>query len=136
MASARPAPVILFDGVCNLCNTLVRFVIRHDPGGLFRFAAQQSPIGQTLIGAHCSGVVQLSSVILIADGSAWTESDAVLEICARLGPPWSWLALLSIIPQRLRDACYRFVVRHRYQWFGRTDACQAPPADARERFIG
>jgi predicted DCC family thiol-disulfide oxidoreductase YuxK len=136
MASAPPAPVILFDGVCNLCNTLVRFVIRHDPNGLFRFAAQQSPIGQALIGAHFSDAVQLSSIILIADDSAWTESGAVLEICARLGPPWSSLALLRIIPRRLRDACYRLVVRHRYQWFGRTDTCQAPPPEARERFIG
>ena len=136
MASAWPAPVILFDGVCNLCNALVRFVIRHDSGGLFRFAAQQSPIGQALIGSRFSGAVQPSSIVLIADDSTWTESGAVLEICARLGPPWSWLALLRIIPPRLRDACYRFVVRHRYQWFGRTDVCQAPPAEARERFIG
>jgi predicted DCC family thiol-disulfide oxidoreductase YuxK len=136
MAPARPAPVILFDGVCNLCNALVRFVIRHDPVGIFRFAAQQSPIGQALIEAHLGGSAQLSSIILIVGDSACTESAAVLEICARLGPPWSWLALLRIIPHRLRDSCYRFVVRHRYQWFGRTDACQAPSADMRSRFIG
>lgn len=136
MAPAPPAPVILFDGVCNLCNAWVRFVIRHDSTGLFRFAAQQSPIGQAMIGAHVGGCAQLSGVVLIVGDSAYTESIAVVEICARLGPPWSWLALLRIIPRRLRDSCYRFVVRHRYQWFGRTDTCQAPSGDVRSRFIG
>lgn len=132
-----PAPVVLFDGVCNLCNASVRFVVRHDPSGIFRFAAQQSPIGQAMIEEHISGSQQLSSVILIARDSVHTESTAVLEICARLAPPWSWIALIvRVIPRRLRDICYRFIVRHRYQWFGRTDTCQVPSADVRSRFIG
>jgi predicted DCC family thiol-disulfide oxidoreductase YuxK len=130
------APVILFDGVCNLCNAWVRFVVRHDPTSTFRFAAQQSPIGQAMIEQHISGSQQLSSVVLITGNTVYTESNAVVEICARLVPPWSWLSLLRVIPRRLRDACYRFVVRHRYQWFGRTDTCQVPSADVRSRFIG
>src|SRR5215831_11913166 len=73
---ALPAPVILFDGVCNLCNAWVRFIIRHDPTRIFRFSAQQSPIGQAMIAAHVSGSPQLSSVILIASDSAYTESSA------------------------------------------------------------
>lgn len=136
MAAPLPTPVILFDGVCNLCNAWVRFVIRHDPTRIFCFAAQQSSIGQTLIAAHVSGSPQLSSVILITGDSAYTKSTAVLEICARLGSPWSWLALLRIIPHPLRDACYRFFVGHRYQWFGQTDTCQVPSPDIRSRFIG
>jgi predicted DCC family thiol-disulfide oxidoreductase YuxK len=130
------APVIVFDGVCNLCNAWVRFVVRHDPAGIFRFAAQQSAVGQGLIENYISGLLDLSSVILIAGDSVYTESTAVLEICVRLGPPWSWFALARIIPVRLRDTCYRFVVRHRYQWFGRTDTCQTPSADVKSRFIG
>ena len=129
------APVILFDGVCNLCNTWVGFVIRHDPAGIFRFAAQQSAIGQAMIEKYISGSSELSSVILIAGDSVYTESTAVLEICVRLGPPWSWFALMRIIPPRLRDSCYRFVVRHRYRWFGKTETCQVPSADVRSRFI-
>jgi len=129
-------PVILFDGVCNLCNAWVRFVARHDPTSIFRFAAQQSPIGQAMIADHINGSQQLSSVILIAGDSVYTESTAVLEVCARLDPPWSWIASARVIPRRLRDSCYRFVVRHRYQWFGRTDICQVPSADVRSRFIG
>ena len=128
-------PLILFDGVCNLCNAWVRFVVRRDPDGIFRFVAQQSPIGQAIIEEHLRGASQLSSVILIEDNSIYTESDAVLQILARLRAPWSWIALLRIIPRPARDACYRFVVRHRYQWFGRTEACQMPSADVRSRFV-
>jgi predicted DCC family thiol-disulfide oxidoreductase YuxK len=136
MALPLAAPVILFDGVCNLCNAWVRFVVAHDPTGIFRFAAQQSSVGQAMIEKRLNGSQQPSSVILITGNAAYTESTAVLEICARLAPPWSWIALLRVIPRCLRDICYRFVVRHRYQWFGRTDTCQVPPANIKSRFIG
>ena len=129
------APLILFDGVCNLCNGWVRFVIRRDPTGVFRFASQQSPFGQALIQEHLAGAGQLSTIILIADGSVYTESEAILQICARLRSPWSWIPLLRIIPRQARDTCYRFVVRHRYRWFGRTETCQLPSADVKSRFI-
>jgi predicted DCC family thiol-disulfide oxidoreductase YuxK len=129
-------PLILFDGVCNLCNAWVRFVVRHDPTGIFRFAPQQSSIGQAMIEKHFSGSRQLSSVILIRGDTVYTESTAVLDICARLAPPWAWIALiLRIVPRPLRDAGYRFVVRHRYRWFGRTDMCQVPSVEMRSRFI-
>jgi predicted DCC family thiol-disulfide oxidoreductase YuxK len=135
MIAGTQAPLILFDGVCNLCNAWMRFVIRRDRAGIFRFAAQQSPIGQAIIEEHLSGATQLSSVILIEGDSIYIESDAVLQILARLSPPWSWVAFLRIIPRRIRDVCYRFVVHHRYQWFGRTEVCQVPSVDIRSRFI-
>jgi predicted DCC family thiol-disulfide oxidoreductase YuxK len=116
MALPVPAPVILFDAVCNLCNSSVRFVVRHDPAGIFRFAAQQSATGQAIIEEHFSRSPQLSSVILIMGDNVYTESTAVLEICARLASPWSWIAhIVRIIPRRLRDFCYRFLIRHRYR---------------------
>lgn len=127
--------VVLFDGVCNLCNGWVRFIIPRDPNGIFRFAAQQSPAGQAIIEDHVIGAGELSSVILIEDDAIYLESDAVLRILARLGSPWSWIAVLRIIPRRVRDACYRFIAKHRYQWFGRTEACQIPSANERSRFI-
>jgi predicted DCC family thiol-disulfide oxidoreductase YuxK len=135
MIAGTQAPLILFDGVCNLCNAWVRFVVRRDPAGIFRFAAQQSPTGQAIIEEHLSGASLLSSVILIENNSISTESDAVLQILTRLGPPWSWIALVRMLPRPARDACYRFIVRHRYQWFGRTEACQIPSADVRSRFL-
>jgi predicted DCC family thiol-disulfide oxidoreductase YuxK len=128
-------PLILFDGVCNLCNAWVRFVIRRDPAGVFRFAAQQSPTGQAIIEDRLKGAAQLFSVILVEDNATYTESDAVLRVLVLLGPPWAWMSLLRLIPRRVRDACYRFVVRHRYRWFGRTEVCQVPPVDMRSRFI-
>jgi predicted DCC family thiol-disulfide oxidoreductase YuxK len=130
-----PEPLILFDGVCNLCNAWVAFVIRHDPTGTFRFVAQQAPTGQAIIGDRLSRAGQLSSIILIQDNAIFTESDAILQILARLGPPWSWVSLLRIIPRRVRDACYHFLANHRYRWFGRTEVCQIPSADVRSRFI-
>lgn len=132
---SKTSPLILFDGVCNLCNAWVRFVVRRDPTGIFSFAAQQSSTGQALIEKHMRDVGQLSSVILIEENAIYTESDAVLQILARLGAPWSWIAFLRIIPRRVRDACYRFIVGRRYQWFGRTEVCQVPSADVRSRFI-
>ena len=128
-------PLILFDGVCNLCNGWVSFVIRRDPKGIFRFTAQQSPLGQAIIEDRMRGAVALSSVILIADDEIYTESDAVLRVFGRLAPPWSCVAFLHVIPRRVRDACYSFIVRHRYRWFGRTQVCQPPSAEVRSRFI-
>jgi predicted DCC family thiol-disulfide oxidoreductase YuxK len=135
MVVRERAPIILFDGVCNLCNSWVRFVIRCDPTGVFRFAAQQLPVGRAMIEDRMKGAAQLSSVILIEDHAIYTESEAILQIFTRLGPPWSWMALLRIVPLRFRDTCYRFIVRHRYQWFGRTEVCQVPSADIRSRFL-
>jgi predicted DCC family thiol-disulfide oxidoreductase YuxK len=79
----------------------------------FLLAAQQSLTGQTVIEEHVRGVGQLSSVILFEENAIYTESDAVLQILVRLGVPWSWIAFLRIIPRRVRDACYRFIVRRR-----------------------
>jgi predicted DCC family thiol-disulfide oxidoreductase YuxK len=127
--------LVLFDGVCNLCNGWVRFVIRRDPNGIFRFAAQQTPAGRAIIEDRIGGSGQLSSIILIEDHTIYVESDAILQILTGLGAPWSWVALLRIVPRRIRDACYRFVANHRYRWFGRTEVCQVPSADLRSRFI-
>jgi predicted DCC family thiol-disulfide oxidoreductase YuxK len=102
---------------------------------LSRFAAQQSPVGRAMIEDRMKGAAQLSSVILIEDHAIYTESEAILQILTHLGAPWSWMALLRIVPRRFRDACYRFIVRHRYQWFGRTEVCQVPSADIKSRFL-
>ena len=135
VAIEEQAAIILFDGVCNLCNGWVRFLIPRDLNGTFRFAAQQSPAGQAIIEDHIGGAGELSSVILIEGNAIYVESDAVLRILARLGPPWSWITFFRIIPRRVRDACYRFIAQHRYRWFGRTEVCQVPSAEMRSRFI-
>jgi predicted DCC family thiol-disulfide oxidoreductase YuxK len=135
MAPCSTNPIILYDGVCNLCNSWVRFVIRHDREGRFRFAPQQSAHGQALISEYLPDGANLSTVILFTNDRVYTKSAAVIEIAAQLEAPWRWLAALRLIPRQLSDLAYLFIVRHRYRWFGRTDTCQIPAPDTASRFI-
>lgn len=128
-------PIILFDGVCNLCNASVQWVLRRDRAGQFRFAALQSETGQRLLAAHGLAQVSFDTVVLADGDRIFTRSDAALEIARRLGAPWSGLALLRWIPRRLRDAVYNWVARHRYRWFGRQEACLLPRPEWKERFV-
>jgi predicted DCC family thiol-disulfide oxidoreductase YuxK len=134
--TSQPA-TILFDGVCNLCNGFVQFVIRHDSSGRFRFAALQSESGQALLAAH--GVTPAAegpeTVMLVADGQVYTHSTAVLHIARGLGGAWGLLYAGRVLPRAWRDALYRFVARHRYQWFGRQDACMLPTPELAQRFL-
>ncbi len=136
-----PAPAtILFDGVCNLCNGFVQFVIRHDAAGQFRFAALQSAAGQALLAAHGhpltpAALADPASVVLVADGRVHTHSAAVLRIAGRLGGVWRLTAAGWLLPAPWRDALYRFVARHRYRWFGRQESCLLPTPALRGRFL-
>lgn len=127
--------VILFDGVCNLCNAWVNFVIDCDQAETFSFGAQQSAGGQALLGAlHLEGR-DLAGIVLVAGGRAYTDSTAILEICARLPPPWTYLALLRLIPRPVRDAGYRWIARHRHKWFGWSATCRVPTPKLQRRFL-
>jgi len=133
---AQPA-TILFDGVCNLCNGFVQFVIRHDAAGRFRFASLQSAGGQALLAAHGVALTAAGpeTVMLVADGQVYTHSTAVLRIARGLGGLWQLLYAGMLLPRAWRDALYRFVARHRYQWFGRQDACMLPTPELTQRFL-
>lgn len=131
------APIIvLFDGVCNLCNGVVRFIVHHDPEGRFRFAAQQSEVGQALLRRYgvASNQALADSVVVIAGGRVLLESDAALEILRHL-PGYRWLYGLRHLPRPLRDGLYRLVARHRYRLFGRQKSCLVPTPELRERFL-
>ena len=131
--------LILFDGVCNLCNGFVQFVIRHDPAGRFRFAALQSEAGRAVLAAYgfdaAAVAAEPDSVLLELDGQLYSHSDAVLRIARELGGPWRLLLAGRLLPRAWRDAAYRFVARHRYRWFGRQDSCWLPTPELRARFI-
>lgn len=130
------AAVIVFDGVCNLCSGVVRFVAARDPRGRFRFAARQSAAGQALLARHgLSPAAAEESVLLLAGGRVYARSDAVLRIAAGLSGPWPLLALLRIVPRPLRDAVYAWVARNRYGWFGRRRTCLVPTGALRARFV-
>ena len=129
-------PVLLFDGVCNLCHGVVRFVLDHDREARFRFAPLQSEVGRALLARFGLDADALDAVVLIDETGAHLRSDAALRVARRLGPPWSWLGPLAMIPRPLRDAVYDFIARHRYRWFGKKDACPLPRPEWRERFLG
>jgi predicted DCC family thiol-disulfide oxidoreductase YuxK len=140
--SASPSPIpnpthplVLFDGVCNLCAGVVRFVIERDSEARFRFAPLQSELGRTLQHEHGVDPDALETFVLIdADGAA-TRSTAVLRMLRELGTPWRWLYPLRFLPRPLRDALYGVVARNRYRWFGRRDDCLVPTAELRSRFL-
>ena len=127
-------PIILFDGVCNLCNASVRFIVDRDPRGIFRYASLQSETGQRLLAEH-GQADDLSTLILIEDGKAYSQSSAALRIVRRLSGLWPALSALLVVPRPLRDLVYKGVAKRRYKWFGRTDECRIPTPGERERFL-
>lgn len=128
--------VVLFDGVCNLCNGSVQFIVRHDPAGRFRFASLQSEAGQALLRRHGLDPDDLFSVILVEGGRAYARSDAALRIARGLSGPLKAAGALRVVPRPLRDAVYGWVARNRYRWFGRREACMIPTPELRARFLG
>ncbi len=128
-------PILLFDGVCNLCNSTVQFVIQQDKRAVFRFASLQSDIGKTLLAEYKVEEKNLNSVILIYGGRYYAYSDAVLEMSRLLGGLWSVAYVFKVIPTFLRNAVYRFVATNRYRWFGKQESCWLPTAELKERFL-
>lgn len=128
-------PVVLFDGVCNLCNGAVTWIIARDPKAVFRFASLQSAAGQAALAAHGAPMALPDSIVLLDEDGVHVESVAALRIARRLGPPWSWLTLARVLPRSLGDAVYRVISKHRYRWFGRRDVCMLPDASVASRFL-
>jgi predicted DCC family thiol-disulfide oxidoreductase YuxK len=129
------APVILFDGVCNLCTGGVRFVIGRDARKRFRFASLQSPVAEKLLGAQGRGGDRLESVVLVVGERTYRKSTAALLIARRLDGLWPLLSALLVIPRPLRDAVYDWIGKRRYRLFGKRDACWRPQAELAERFL-
>jgi predicted DCC family thiol-disulfide oxidoreductase YuxK len=126
---------ILFDGVCNLCNGFVQFVIARDPTARFRFAALQSAAAASLLrDAGVSGALP-DSIVLVAGGRARFGSAAALRILRGLRFPWPLAYVLIVVPPFIRDRIYDVIATHRYRWFGRRDVCMVPTPDLKRRFI-
>ncbi len=127
--------VILFDGVCDLCNGFVQFVIARDPARRFRFASLQSDAAQRCLeGADIAADVP-DSIVLLEEGRLFTRSTAVLRIARRLRFPWSLAFALIVIPRPVRDWFYDVVARNRYRWFGTRETCMIPTPELEERFL-
>jgi hypothetical protein len=127
--------ILYFDGVCNLCNGLVQFVIRQNPEGTIRFASLQSEKGRYRLEATGLDSEKLSTVIFEKNGRVSTKSDAVLGLLWELGGFWKLSVLGRIIPRFLRNAMYDFIARRRYSWFGKRDSCMIPTPELMERFL-
>ncbi len=126
--------VIVFDGACVLCNGWVRFLLKHDHKGRYRFAAMQGEAGQRLLAAHGLDPHDPSSFLLIEGEQSWQDTDAIRRVVAGLGGGWRLAHALVLLPRPLRDALYRMVARNRYRWFG-TTTCRVPDAADRWRFV-
>ncbi len=129
-------PVILFDGLCNLCAGSVRFVLERDPAGAFDFASLQSEAARRVRGEAGLTPADLpDSVVLVDAEGVHVRSDAGLRIAARLRAPWPLVAVFRVVPRAIRDALYDFVARRRYGWFGKRDSCLVPTPALRARFL-
>lgn len=127
--------IILFDGVCNLCNKSVQYVIRHDPEKQFRFASLQSGAGQELLKKYNLPTNNFNSFVLVEDGRAYTRSGAALRVAKQL-KGWSRLLYgFIIVPPFIRDGVYKLIANNRYRWFGERQSCMIPTPDLQSRFL-
>jgi len=127
--------IVLFDGVCNLCNKTVRFIIRRDPKAKFRFASVQSESGQLLLKQLNLPIDRYDSIVYICDDKFYLKSTAVLTILSKLGSGWQLLSFLIIFPLFLRDKVYDFIAKWRYKWFGHLESCIVPAPENSDRFL-
>lgn len=128
-------PVVFFDGVCNLCNQSVDFIIKRDTSKNFRFASLQSEAARSLLKNKSIALQSIQTIILLKDGKSLYQSDAILEIVRELSAPWPLLYVFKIVPRFIRDGMYNLVSKHRYNWFGKQDSCRVPSKEERARFL-
>ena len=128
-------PIILFDGVCNLCNGSVQFIIRRDPKAVFRFAALQSGSGQDILTRFGLDPAKMHSIVLVMNNRVYERSRAILEIARRLSGAWPLAYVFIALPPFFRNWIYGIVAANRYTWFGKKDQCMIPTPELRERFL-
>ena len=128
-----PRPVLLFDGVCNLCNGVVQFVLKNDRRGVLQFASQQSESGASLLERH--KIPPMQGVVLLEGETVFTGSDAALRLFRHLGSGWGALEALRILPRPLREFVYGFIAQNRYKLFGKRESCMVPRAEWKSRFL-
>jgi predicted DCC family thiol-disulfide oxidoreductase YuxK len=137
LASPGDRAYVLFDGVCNLCDASVLFIIDRDPAGHFAFAPLQSAEAEQLLAerGEAGAGAALSSLLLVEGERVYRRSTAALRIARRLSGAWPLLYAFVVVPRPVRDAVYDWVARNRYRWFGRQEACRIPTPELRGRFL-
>ena len=128
--------IILFDGVCNLCNSSVQFVIQHDKKDVFRFVALQSELGQEILKHIGVNPKNIDSIILYDPGVAYYyKSKAALEIAKNLGGFWHFGTIFRIIPTGISNQLYDYIAENRYKWYGKKESCMIPTAELKSKFL-
>lgn len=127
-------PVILFDGVCNLCNSTVLFVIKHDPKNLFRFASIQGDYGQQILKRFHLPPNSLGSFILFEENQIYTKSTGALKVAKKLSRAWPIVYSFIIVPPFIRNAVYDLIAKNRYKWFGKKESCAIPSPELKALF--
>ncbi len=133
--SAVPELIVLFDGVCNLCNASVQRIIRNDRRKRFYFASLQSPFGQQMLKKYGLDPTAADSLVFFCKGKPYQYSSAVLRICAYLDFPYPLLQIGWVVPPFLRNAVYRNIAKHRYRRYGRSESCMLPEPALKSRFL-
>jgi len=128
-------PVVIFDGVCNLCNGAVNFIINRDPSARFQFASIQSSTAKKLLTTLELSSDNLDSIILIENNKPYIKSTAALRICKKLGALWPLLYIFILVPRPIRDYFYDIVAKNRYGWFGKREKCMVPNTKIESRFL-
>ncbi len=127
--------IILFDGVCNLCNKSVQIVLKNDSKKIFKFASLQSQIGQKLLQENNISTTDLNSFVLIQNDKAYIKSTAALMVAKQLNGLFPLLYGFIIVPAFIRNAVYNFISKNRYKWFGKTDTCMLPTPETKSQFL-
>jgi len=127
--------IILFDGVCNFCDSTVQFVYKRDRRGVFRYAPLQGEFGQEVLHKYNLPATEFESFILLENGKIYQKSTAALRVTRRLGGLWPLLYTFILVPPFIRDAVYNFIAARRYRWFGKKEACMIPSPELRGRFL-
>lgn len=127
--------IILFDGICNLCNSSVVFVLKRDRHERFKFASLQSDAAKNILLHYNWKNNEMNSILLVEDGEVYEKSTAALRISDHLGKPWCYLSYAKYLPLSWRDMLYSFIARNRYNWFGKKDSCVLMIPEYKNRFI-
>lgn len=127
--------IILFDGVCNLCNNSINFIIRHDKKNIFYFSALQSEFSKSFFLQKKISLNQPESIIYIENGEYYTQSTAALRIARHLNGLYPLLYVLILIPRVIRNGIYKYIAKNRYKWFGKTESCMVPVKSLEKRFL-
>jgi predicted DCC family thiol-disulfide oxidoreductase YuxK len=128
-------PIIIFDGVCNLCEYSVQFIVKHDRQARFKFVSAQSERGKVLQRIYGVDTLQDGTVILLKNGKVYVKSDAAVEIAKDLDGLWRFLHVFTFIPKPARDLVYSVISQNRYRWFGKKNDCLLPDNNIKDRFL-